>query len=300
MRYIIALGLALAAAGSAIAADDPVARMAADKRTWVNFNYWSSMEASPIWNTGGWSDYTGEQTIERTWLKQRETVFAGIPMTAQFSKRNSGDKPWLLVFNTVKAQVADCRNSIAWATAAYGNPTASFDYSQSSPKTEQNPVAIQFLERGAQYELGATRLTVSCMGILFPSADNQTADQTIAVTFNFARPTTQNKLVPLFALSCSRKATFQDGEIRALEPLEFHVDEYGKAVRNLQKDRFGSDTEITADHISFAINTQKLNQIYHIDRRTGRLSGKGVITATSHTTQFSGNCEKIDPNAKKF
>jgi hypothetical protein len=277
----ICAALALGWLSQASGATDPASQIL-NKATWAGMD-WQHPEGSALWKSLTW-DASDDGTVK----KSTATIWG-----TQFKVMLLGG---VLHFDANDA-FPSCDGLEAKAAAHFGKPLSD-DSSITIPFSETRSMKMVMV--AYQWDVGGTRILASCTGSTSSPADPSDPDK-LTWSLTFAPPAHLPKLIPKFALRCTRTASYPDGTTHDATDLAMWIDPYMKNVTN-------ADGVVIADNgtfaatdstLRFSVTRNAIRSDYVIDRITGSLSATIMQNGQQGGT-ISGKCDKASTLGAKF
>jgi hypothetical protein len=265
----------------ASAATDPASQILS-KATWAGMN-WQHLENSALWKSLTW-DASGDGTVKKSTVTIWGTQFKAM---------------WLggvLHFDANDA-FPSCDGLETKATAQFGKPLGN-DSSIVIPFSETRSMKMVFVNY--QWEAGGTRILASCTGSTSSPTDPSDPDK-LTWSLTFAPLARLPKMIPKFALRCTRTASYPDGTTHDATDLAMWIDPSMKNVTNADGVVIADNGTFSATDstLRFSVTRNAVRSDYVIDRITGSLSA-AIIQNGQQGGTISGKCEKASTLGAKF
>jgi hypothetical protein len=272
------------------------------KKYWEQMN-WQQAEKSSLWLAPGWLPREGILAESVTSPKQRKVILFGKEFNAalNYEDKNVDYKLSSTIFGS-KATKNDCIRIQKELTAIFGQPVfndGSWMALYYSPKNFMRVVEMSY-----QWDIGDSRINAGCGGSETNETENQLDADKFLWSIYYAHQSVIKKLVPKFALRCTRKSrmNFGDREQRDLPDQVFWVDTYSERVTNASGQIISDTDSFQATDLEIKFKQTGENKMvfaYVLDRVGGSLS------VTIHDKQWvaatiNGKCEKSEAIEKKF
>jgi hypothetical protein len=248
-----------------------------DASQWRSLD-WTHAGASPAWNDRAWVDYLGPQPANEHRSRIQSLLLAGGEWHAIVSQQ--GSQPRLTLYTTQEdAARNQCHALYQWAQQHFGAPARLVD---ASYRLSGHP---QHIDKHAQWEVGATRITEDCQG------QQENRSQFVIATLRFEARAAQNELAALQAWRCSRQLRAAGGHgPRALNDMTFIVDASGNSLRRADNVPIRTRSQaLTADPIRFSLQQGDTVNDYRIEKASGVLEGS-LWQRGAQQAEVSGQC----------
>lgn len=284
MRYSVRLALVAALAASmALPADasailDPASYLLS-KAAWAAMD-WQKPEDSPLWRSLAWT-VSGDGTVSQATV----TIF-GTPFKALWM----GGVLHIIATDAFPS----CDGLEPKTTVQFGEPLAD-DGSVVIPFSETR--SMKMVAMFYQWDVGNTRILASCVD----PTSSPTDPNKLTWELTFAPPRKLPKLMPKFALRCTRTVTYGDGTTHDATDVAMWVDPYMKNVTNADGVEIADKGTFVAtdSQLRFTATRGGVRSDYTIDRITGSLSAT-VLQNDQQAGTIGGKCEKASSLGAKF
>jgi hypothetical protein len=281
----------------AIASEGPLEPFAS-KEFWKRFD-WATAEESKLWQSNQWRVFDGKQDNVATFTKKGDVTLFGTKYTANFAYLNDGKSlPHyaILVREVSKRECDKARDAL---NAKWGR-SASNDGSIAIPTG--NDTTLKFVNENYQWDFGDTRVMATCIGAESPAEDQSQSGNELVWSVKFAHKSRTKKLVPKFALTCTRTlANNLTGSTQSADDMVIWIDLFSERVSRIDlvpisdSDSFRSSENV----IRFATTKGSTKALYAIDRVTGALSAD-IVDGEKTIGRISGRCSKSAAPVRKF
>lgn len=273
--------LALGCPSHASGAGDPASKILS-KATWAGMD-WQHPEGSALWKSLTWGA-RGDGTVKKSTVTLWGTQFKAMFLGGRLHFYANDTFP-------------SCDGLESKTAARFGKPSGD-DGSIVIPFAETRSMKMVMV--AYQWDLGSTRILASCTGLTSSPADPSDPDK-LTWSLTFASPARLPKLIPKFALRCTRTISYPDGTTHQAPDFAMWIDPDMQNVTN-------ADGVVIADNVTFAATDSSLrfsvtrNAVrseYVIDRITGALSAT-IIQNGQQGGTISGKCDKASTLEAKF
>jgi hypothetical protein len=251
---------------------DPAANYYSDPNYWRNMD-WSRPEASALWQVAGWEQPSAKPDGET--IKHRSVSIDGRVFDARWGSKIVGTHESLFTgFYAMVSSQNECVQIADDFTKRLGKPivndgAANFSFSPNAP--------LNLIAAGYQWDLGDTRISAICLGMVGSNANASKDDKDLVWTTRYSSISNSPKLVPKFALDCSQRAHVSNGSVedRDIDKFDFWVDTQNKWVLNGNNIILSVAGTFRADDgtIEFSVAHNGTLIHYLIGRMTGSLEG---------------------------
>jgi hypothetical protein len=298
----------------------PIEQLYATKATWEHMN-WAAAGKSPVWTAPGWQPYVEDASIaaeqakldakygvakgpSEKWVSNRRISLFGRMLQANLAYREQSNG--LEHFTSVSSDALvlsrdDCDKLFLSTAAKFGKPLID-DGSYLVRFGEEPDTHVQTVIIKQQWDVGPTRITANCYGILSGTADASAMARAFTWNIVFSATNATPAVVPKFALRCTRQMRDKMATApRELGEMAFWVDLNTNMVTGPTHESLGDpgSFKATGTTISFNQTTPAVIIKYEIDRLTGALSGNYFQRDVWFGT-ISGQCEKHESLEPKF
>ncbi len=291
---------------------NPIASAASDvaSEIYLNKKYWERMmwqraDTSELWRAKAWLPFDGKQAENYTITKTRKLVLFGKRFDARLGYNNDEIDNKFFVSLSAKVSRNDCDGILKELTSIFGRPITHDGTFIPLFYSEKNYVKL--VELDYQWDIGDTRIDAGCFGSVTQDTESQMDTPELDWSIKYAHISATPKLVPKFALHCTRKfeSLYQRGSVREMPDLVIWVDTHSKHVTNASNVPISdlNTFQATDREIKFKVTGAKKIVIeYALDRVTGSLSAEVSDESNPNpvVARISGRCDKTDTIEKKF
>ncbi len=276
------------------AAPDTVSKIFLDITYWKRM-MWQKADTSELWRAAEWLPFEGGQAKDSTITKTRSLVLFGKEFHARLGYNNDKIENKFFVSLYAKASRNDCNAILKQLTSIFGQPIMNDGTYFPLFNSEKNYVKLVRLDY--QWDTGDTRINGGCFGSVSPDTESQMDTAEFFWSMKYAHQSAIPKLVPKFALRCTRKFewTNHPGSFRELDDLVVWIDTNSKHVTNAKRISIEdlNTFQATDSVIEFKITRDKTVSAYTLNRITGSLTG--ILNQDNRImARISGKCEKTD------
>jgi hypothetical protein len=160
---------------------------------------------------------------------------------------------------------------------------------------------VKLISSRIQWDFGSTRINAGCFGSVSAEEDANPDAPKFSWSMRFSHVSRSEKEIPNFVLQCTRKAQFNHGGTRDMEPLIVWIDLNRRHVKLPSFAIFADDKNFAAtdDEISYVVTAKQFTTKYSINRISGSLSAD-ITDEGKPFAKLSGTCEKSETVKRKF
>jgi len=307
-KTVIFLGIVTCSIQIVNAASNLAAEIYLNKKYWERMT-WQKADTSELWRAMDWLPFDGEQAKTSTITRTRKLTLFGKEFDARLGYDNDKIENKFFVSLSAKASRNDCDELIKELTFVFGKPIASDRTFVPLMYSEQNYMKMVILDY--QWDIGETRIDAGCFGSVTQDTESRKDTLDFTSSIKYAHRSATDKLIPKFALRCTRKMEFEfkPGFVREMPDLVIWVDIRSAHITNASNQPISDLHTFQADdrEIKFKISGTSANQMklvteYTLDRVTGSLNA--ALTDLSYpnviAARIRGRCDKTDTIEKKF